>query len=126
MFAGSEVSLIELRDGQVRIRFAVAALRTSDLPIRGGGNERVFISGVEMVCVQTEVLQHSSDAVGALLEGQVWLNGAMCASLSVPCELEGDVSVSMVFANGASCRLTGRGVSLQPSADSRRLEWLSC
>lgn len=121
---GSEVAAIEVRPGAVVVRFAVACVRrATDRP---GGAEEGYLSGLRLVCDGATVSQHDEGCVGRLADGSLGAAGASMGRLPLPCEVEGDIRLELLFANGARFRLAARRVALRAADGSTVFEDYSC
>jgi len=121
-FQDSEVSSAELQDNQFIVRFSAAHVHHVSSQDDGPG----FLPSIELTIDQPTIIQKDSGCVGRLLQGTLSVAAIIVKQVPIPYKAEADVELELAFANGSTCKVIGRGVTLKATGEERVVEWLKC
>ncbi|GHD64681.1 hypothetical protein GCM10007350_24260 [Jeongeupia chitinilytica] len=77
-------------------------------------------------CFHASLVEQEPGCIGSLAHGVLRVAGAGPGRVPVPFETTESVELELVFANGAMCRVTGRGLTLKSAGEAPIAEWLKC
>ena len=112
----SEVSAIDTANGQAIVKFSAARVH----------RRAAHVGAVELSITGAAFASCTQGCIGRLADGEVRLDGERLVSLPVPWELQGVVSLSLVFANGEEFRASGRALHVRVRGEPRLVEHLHC
>lgn len=113
----SEVSSIDVANGEAFVRFSAA---------RVVGASSAYLGAVELLVVGVSAASRTQGCLGRLADGEVRMDGTCLASLPVPIERQGAITLALVFANGSEFEATGRGLRLRVRGEPVSIEHLHC
>lgn len=121
-FADSEVISVTEGHEALVVHFSAAQVtRASDGQVLNG-----FLHGMVMTCHHPVAVQMDDACFGALQQGRLRQRGKVISPLPVPLSLQGPFELMLSFVNGSSCHVSGEGLVLEPTPDTRWTEWLKC
>jgi len=115
----SEVRDVTAEGGSVRVRLAAAS-------VRDGEGRRGWLAGVTLSLADSTLSGDPAHAFGRLAEGRLRRDGRDIPTPSLPDTLDGDLALSLRFANGTQLTATARSLALAVDDSTRFKEDLSC
>lgn len=127
-WAGSELASLSLDGDRLTLRLAVAHAWRG-VPAAGGSiatQEEGYLPAVECHFSGAHCCGDVADAVGALHDGQLHLDGLALDRLPLPFDAQGEIRLALQFGNRAALTIGARGLALRQVRDAGFLTSMAC
>jgi len=124
-FHDSEVSSVVADAGQASIRFSAAYVHRS-VGIPGVDSGAGYTQAIEISLYQPIWVGPLPECIGKLSDGQIEVNGQTLSLVPVPYTAEGQISLTMTFANGSEFSSSAKGIEVKQAGAPRYVEAFSC
>ncbi len=121
-FHDSEVRQISANGDELCVAFSAASVRRLDTVDRREG----YVLNLEMQLAGVACEGSLAEAVGRLSSGALCADGAHVSPVPLPWAREGQVAVTLNFANGTALSVAARSVELRFAGEPRWVESYAC
>lgn len=121
-FQDSELSSAELEGQQFIVLFSAAHIHRTDNQHEGVS----FLQALELTIDAATIVEKDSGCVGRISQGSLRVDGTTMKRVPFPYDVEANIELELVFANGSMCKVTGKRIALKTTGESRVVEWLKC
>jgi hypothetical protein len=124
-FQGSEIAGIDAVGGELRIAFSAAYVHRAQSLSEGAACDG-YMKAVELRLDQAACSSQLNECLGSLSAGELSVDGRVIKGVPLPWQATGHITLTLVFANGATLSATGTAVHLCQKESSPFVENLAC
>jgi hypothetical protein len=124
-FQGSEIAGIDAVGGELRVAFSAAYVHRAQSPSEGPACDG-YMQAVELCLDQAACSSLLHECLGSLSAGELSVDGGVIKGVPLPWQATGRITLTLLFANGATLSATGTAVHLGQKEPSPFVENLAC